>query len=116
MARMNRRKLLRGMMNGAALTVAVPFLDCFLDGNGQALAAGAPIPTRFGTWFWGCGVNEKRFFPDKVGADFDFKAETEPLTPFKKKVTVFSGFNAILDGAPNLTHWSGVMCTLGGTT
>lgn len=116
MVGMNRRKLLRGMMNGAALTVAVPFLDCFLDGNGTALAAGAPIPTRFGTWFWGCGINEKRFYPDKLGTEFEFKDETQPLTPLKKKVTVFSGFNVNLDGGPNLTHWSGVMGALGGST
>lgn len=115
MPRWNRRNILKGMLNGAAVTVAFPLLDCFLDGNGRALASGAPIPTRFGTWFWGCGINEKRFFPDQVGSDFEFKAETQPLTPFKKKLTVFSGFNAILDGQPNLTHWSGVMVTLGGT-
>jgi hypothetical protein len=96
--------------------VALPVLDCFLDGNGQAMAAtGAPIPTRFGTWFWGCGINEKRFYPDQVGRDFEFKTETMALAPFKEKVTIFSGFNVILDGQPNLTHWSGIMGALGGT-
>lgn len=117
MASLNRRSILKGVLNGAAVTVALPILDCFLDGNGQALAAsGRPIPTRFGTWFWPCGVNEKRFFPDQTGTDFSFKEETLPLTPFKDKLTVFSGFNALLDGQPNLTHWSGVMCALGGVT
>jgi Protein of unknown function (DUF1552) len=117
MADWDRRNLLQGMLRGAAITVALPLLDLFLDGNGEAMAAtGAPIPTRFGTWFWACGVNEARFFPDKVGTDFAFKTETMALTPHKDKVTVFSGFNAILDGQPNLTHWSGVMCALGGTT
>lgn len=116
MSRWNRRNVLKGALNGAAVTVALPFLDCFLDVNGEALAAtGAPIPTRFGTWFWGCGINEKRFYPDKVGTDFAFKTETEALTPFKDKLTVFSGFNVILDGQPNLTHWSGIMGALGGT-
>jgi hypothetical protein len=86
-----------------------------MDGNGVLLASNAPVPTRFGTWFWACGCNSSRFFPDKVGSDFEFKAETMPLTPFKKKLTVFSGFNTILNGQPNLTHWSGVMTTLGGT-
>jgi hypothetical protein len=115
MADWNRRNLLQGMLRGAAVTVALPLLDLFLDGNGQAMAAtGAPIPTRFGTWFWACGINEARFFPDQVGRDFAFKHETMALTPHKDKVTVFSGFNAILDGQPNLTHWSGVMCALAG--
>lgn len=111
----NRRKVLKGVLNGAAVTVAIPILDCFLDGNGEALAAGAPLPTRFGTWFWGCGINDKRFYPDKLGTDFEFKEETKALDPFKKKITVFSGYNAILDGQPNLTHWSGIMAALSGT-
>ncbi len=115
MAKLTRRRVLKGIVQGSAVTVALPFLDYFMDGNGVALASGAPVPTRFGTWFWACGCNAARFFPDKVGTDFTFKAETMPLDPFKKKVTVFSGFNAILNGQPNLTHWSGVMCTLGGT-
>lgn len=113
----NRRSVLKGMVNGAAVTVALPVLDCMLDINGEAMAAtGAPIPTRFGTWFWACGINEKRFYPDKTGTDFVFKEETQALTPHKDKLTVFSGFNALLDGQPNLTHWSGVMCALGGST
>ena len=47
-----RRRFLRGVLGGAAVTVAMPFLDCFLNTNGTALAGGAPLPTRFGTWFW----------------------------------------------------------------
>jgi Protein of unknown function (DUF1552) len=117
MADWNRRNILQGMLRGAAVTVGLPILDFFLDGNGEAMAAtGARIPTRFGTWFWACGVNEARFFPDQVGTDFTFKTETLALAPHKDKLTVFSGFNALLDGQPNLTHWSGVMCALGGTT
>ena len=58
---LSRRRILRGMMNGAAVTVALPFLDCFLNGNGNALASGAPMPVRFGTWLWGCGVATQIF-------------------------------------------------------
>lgn len=51
---LSRRTALKGIMNGAAITVGVPLLDIFLNGNGEALAAtGAPLPVRFGTWFWG---------------------------------------------------------------
>jgi hypothetical protein len=115
MSRFSRRKMLRGMMHGAAVGVALPFLDIYLDGNGEALAAGAPIPTRFGTWFWGCGVNATRWFPDKVGANYDIKDEMKPLAPFKDKLSVFSHFDCILDGRPNLVHWSGIMATLAGS-
>ena len=49
---LDRRFLLRGLFHGTAVSVALPLFDCFLDGNGQALAAtGQRIPTRFGTYF-----------------------------------------------------------------
>ena len=40
---LTRRSALRGMLNGAAITVGVPLLDAFLDINGEAMAAtGSP--------------------------------------------------------------------------
>lgn len=114
MSKWTRRSLLRGMVRGSAVAVALPFLDLFLDGHGEALANGAPIPTRFGTWFWGCGVNTARWFPSQLGKGYDLKPELAPIAPFKDKVSVFSNFNCILDGKPNLVHWSGVMATLTG--
>lgn len=109
-----RRNILKGMAQGGAVAMSVPLLDYFLDNNGQALASGAPIPTRFGTWFWGCGINAARWIPKKEGADYDFTPELMPLQPFREKLTVLSGYNCILDGAPNLVHWSGIMATLTG--
>jgi hypothetical protein len=103
-------------MRGSTVAVALPLLDIFLDGNGAALASGAPIPTRFGTWFWGCGVNTARWFPERVGKGYDLKEELRPIAPYKDKVTVFSNFNCILDGKPNLVHWSGVIATLAAST
>ena len=34
-----RRNFMRGMLGGAAINVALPFLDCFLNANGTALHA-----------------------------------------------------------------------------
>ncbi|HEX7852110.1 MAG TPA: DUF1552 domain-containing protein [Sphingobium sp.] len=110
-----RRRILRGLCQGAAVSVSLPLLDFYLDNNGEALAAGLPIPNRFGTWFWGCGINASRWFPDRPGKDFDIKAELVPLTPYKDKLTIFSGFNCVLGGKPNLPHWSGIMATMTGT-
>jgi hypothetical protein len=104
------------MLQGSAVTVGLPLLDSFLDGNGEALASGAPIPVRFGTWFWGCGINAARWVPDKIGTDYDLKAELQPLGPYRNKVSVFSGFNCVLDGRPNLNHWSGIMATFAGAS
>ena len=41
----SRRNFLRGMLGATAINVALPFLDCFLNGNGTALAAGGPFNT-----------------------------------------------------------------------
>jgi hypothetical protein len=103
------------MLHGSAVTVGLPLLNFFLDGNGTALASGLPLPTRFGTWFWGCGTNAARWIPDKVGTGFDFKAELKPMEPFRDKLTVLSGFNCVLGDKPPLMHWSGIMATLTGT-
>ena len=103
-----RRKAMRGMMNGAAIAVGVPLLDCFLDTNGQALAAtGAPVPVRFGTWFWGLGVNPSRWFPKTAGSDYAMPPELAPIAPLRHKINVYGNFNVPLDGAPNLPHRSG---------
>jgi hypothetical protein len=54
----NRRSVLKGMLGGAAVTVGLPVLDMFLDGNGVAFADGAKLPVRFGTYFWGLGLTD----------------------------------------------------------
>ncbi|MBS1225544.1 MAG: hypothetical protein H6R24_2222, partial [Proteobacteria bacterium] len=56
MSKFSRRTVLRGALRGAAVGVALPLLDCFLDSSGKAYAdTGQRIPVRFGTWIWGCG-------------------------------------------------------------
>lgn len=105
---LNRRTALRGMVNGMAVAVGLPLLDAFLDGNGAAMAAtGAPMPVRFGTWFWGLGVNPPRWYPSKIGADYDLKEELAAIAPLKHKVNILGDFSLPLDGRPNLPHISG---------
>jgi hypothetical protein len=112
----DRRRVLKGMLGGAAITVGVPFLDCFLDANGTALAGGAPLPSCFGTWFFGLGLNPGRWEPPTEGKITAFGPELEPLTPFKDKVNVYSGTKVILDGRPMITHFTGDWAVLTGTT
>ena len=111
---MNRRKVLRGMLNGAAVSVGVPLLDCFLNENGTALASGAPLPVRFGTWFWGLGHTPNRSIKPGQGTDFEFIDECEPLKPHKQNMNVFTNFNIFLDGKPTSVHYTGwVACRTG---
>ena len=107
MDRLSRRRVLRGMLNGGAITVALPLLDVFLNGNGNALADGKPMPTRFGTWFWGCGMNTKVFTPKTFGANWDLLEETASLRNVKQHLNLLSNFNAFKDTSPNLCHYTG---------
>jgi hypothetical protein len=95
------------MLNGGAVTVALPFLNCFLSDNGNALASNAPIPLRFGTWSWGLGMSEAIFVPQKTGANFDLPPEIAPLQSIQKHINLFTNFNTFKDAAPNLCHHTG---------
>jgi len=103
----NRRTLLRGLFQGSAAMVALPLLDCFLDGHGTALADGAPIPTRFGTFFWGCGLTKILSQPRSTGANYEDMPQLAALRPWKAKFNLLSGYRAYVDSKPNIQHWSG---------
>jgi len=111
----SRRTVLRGMLGGATVSLGLPLLDCSLNGNGTALAQGGPLPVRFGTWFWGCGMNPDRWAPSAEGANYDLPPELEALAGVQEHVSILSGFNTVLDGRPNLPHWTGVMAMLTGS-
>ena len=103
----NRRSLLRGMFQGSAAMVALPLLDCFLDGNGTALADGKPIPVRFGTFFWGCGLTKILSQPKSTGLNYEDMPQLESLKPYKAKFNFLSGYRAYVDRKANIQHWSG---------
>jgi hypothetical protein len=110
-----RRALLRGMLGGVGISVALPFLDCFLDSRGEALADGAPLPTFFGTWYNPLGFTPGFWEPKGVGQNYESNLMLKPLDPIKSKVTVFSGMRIALDGNPNLPHITGAqVCYNGG--
>jgi hypothetical protein len=107
MKKLSRRRVLRGMLNGSAVTVALPFLNCFLNANGTALASGASLPMRFGTWSWGLGMSEAIFVPKKTGLNFDLPEEIAALAPIQKHINLYTNFHVFKDAAPNLCHHSG---------
>jgi hypothetical protein len=106
--KISRRQLLRGVLNGAAVTVSLPFLECFLNESGTALASTAqPLPARFGTWFWGLGVNANIFTPKTVGAGYDLPLQMQALDKVRQHLNVFTNYNVLTDGRPNLCHYTG---------
>ncbi len=106
--KLDRRFLLRGTCQGALAVVALPFLDCFLDSKGKALAAtGRPLPARFGTYFYGLGLTKQLWIPKIGGKDYEMTGQLKPLEPYRAKFNVFSGLRVPLDDNPNYQHWSG---------
>lgn len=114
---LSRRSLLRGAVAGSALSVSLPFLDCTLNESGTALAAGAPLPVRFGTWFWGLGhtpgygVEEK----PETSHGITFLGEPEALNRHKDMINFFGKFNMPLDGRSNYPHESGWIASRSGS-
>ncbi len=107
-----RRSVLRGFVGGSAVSVALPFLDCFLDDNGEALAAGGAIPVRFGTWYWGMGHTPGYAIKDRASVgEIEFLEECKALIPHRQHINYFSGFNTPLDGRSNAVHKTGWVAT-----
>jgi hypothetical protein len=107
MSKHSRRKFLRGVLNGGVVSVGLPLLNCFLNENGSALANGAPIPQRFGTWQWGMGMNKALFVPKQTGMNFDLPPEIAMLAPVQQHINLFTNFDVYRDDAPNVCHHTG---------
>ena len=103
-----RRTVLRGVFGGATIGVGLPFLDCFLNTNGTALAStGASLPVCFGTWLQSMGFNPGRWVPDKVGPGFENNVELKVFDSYRSRMNIFSGMRYFLDGRPHVTHVAG---------
>lgn len=107
MSKLNRRTVLRGMVGGVAVNVALPLLNCFLNTNGTAFASGKPLPVRFGTWGWGLGMTKSIFVPQKYGPDFDLPEEIVALAPIKRHMNLITNTQAFRDNYQNLCHYTG---------
>jgi hypothetical protein len=112
---LGRRRVLRGMLGGTAITVGLPLLDVFLNANGDALADGQEMPLCFVSWFVGLGLNHGRWEPKKLGAGYDMNTETACLQEMRHKINVYSGLRAILDGNANQVHFTGSQTNLTGS-
>lgn len=107
MSKWDRRRVLKGMVKGVGVTVALPFLDYFLNGNGTALASEAPMPVRFGTWGYGLGGTGKLFVPEQTGRNYALPEELSSWAPIQEDVNLFTNANAFPDASPNRNHYTG---------
>jgi hypothetical protein len=111
----SRRRILYGMFGGGVVTVGLPLLDCFLNESGTAMAAtGQPLPSVFGSWYWGLGLNPGRWQPKAAGKLVELGPELQPLDRFKSKINLFGG-NAVVPGGSAIgVHYSGAVAAVSG--
>ena len=94
----DRRTLLKGILGGAAVTIALPPLEAFLGETRQASASSSSYPTRFGIFSWGNGVHPQHWIPDQVGQDWVAKDQLKPFEQVRRKLAVITGMEV---KAPN---------------
>ena len=115
MKSLSRRSVLKGVLGGAAVSVSLPLLECFLNENGTAFAAtGQALPPCFGTWFWGLGLTPGHWVPAKTGTGYELPEHIGVLKPIQGKLNLFSGTQVFLDGKVNQNHFSGAQCQMTG--
>jgi hypothetical protein len=113
--KLSRRTVLKGVLGGAAVQVALPMLECFLDSRGAAYAAtGAPLPPVFASWFYGLGLAQGHWEPTATGTQYVLRDHIKVLEPIKAKMNLFSGMQVFLDGKVNQNHYSGAQCQMTG--
>jgi hypothetical protein len=127
----DRRRVLRGVLDGMAIAVGLPLLDIFLNDNGDALAnvpsnavGSKGLPLCFGSWFWPLGLSHGVFtsgneearllasdrdalwVPRKVGANFEYNEHLQNLKPIAGKFNIYSGTEVFLDGKTLQVHYT----------
>ena len=86
-----RRTFLRGAAYGVGAAVGLPTLEAMLHANGHALADGAPLPQRFGVFYWGNGVVTSQFIPKQSGAAWQLSPLLQPLAKVKDYLSIVTG-------------------------
>ena len=89
-----RRMVLRGMLaGGIGVAIPLPRMVGMLNGNGTAYAAGGKLPLRYGTWFFGNGINPPEWVPAATGVGNAWTLSTAlaPLQPVKSYLQVITG-------------------------
>ena len=87
---------------------------CFDNGAAWRSPGRAPLPRRFGTWFFGCGMNPLRRDPATEGADWELTPELAPIEPMREHMNILSGYSVLLNGEANQVHRTGVFGSLCG--
>ena len=96
--KLSRRTLLRGMVGGTTVGLALPMLDAMLNENGDALADGSELPRRLLTWMFGNGCRREHWIPATEGPSYKMPSELAPLVNVRDYCTVLTGFRNYVAG------------------
>ena len=107
----NRRTLLKGLLGGAAISIGLPPLECFINANGTAYAGGGTsFPKRFGVFFWGNGVLPARWDPTTEGTGYALSPQLMPLAALKPDMTIISASRVLTtNSSPHLSGPAGLL-------
>lgn len=115
--RLSRRTMLRGVLGGSAVALALPALEAMLNANGDAHADGTELPRRFVTWFFGNGValnqfdnpgQGTRFAPAETGPGYALTPQLQPLEAVKDYCSILSAFEINAAAEHRRGHHDGV--------
>jgi hypothetical protein len=97
--KVSRRFALRGALGGIGVAMWLPVLDAMCNDSGTAFAAGEPLPTSFGIWFWGNGIHPDVWTPDPPleGQTWKLSPSLQDFADVKDSMTLVTGLD-MLDG------------------
>jgi hypothetical protein len=88
---LSRRAVLRGLVRGTLVSLALPPLEAMFDANGLAYACDGVLPVRFGLFFWGNGNLPDRWTPTDEGSLWTLSDQLQPLDGLQHLITVVTG-------------------------
>jgi hypothetical protein len=106
---LSRRTLLRGMLGGAAITLALPPLEAMFNSHGTALAGGGAMPNRFGLWFWGNGIRTEEWIPTGTGNTWVAGPALAPFEGVRPWMHVLTGMEIKSSTYPHHGGMAGIM-------
>ncbi len=110
MKRFDRRTVLKGLLGGAVVSIAMPPLEAMMNSNGTAYAGTTSFPKRFGVWFWGNGVLPDAWTPVGEGAAWTPSPIMMPLASVREQLLVVTGTRVLtLNTAPHEAGPAGLL-------
>jgi hypothetical protein len=108
---LSRRHVLRGIMGGSAVSLALPWLEAMTIGTRAAYAGDSGFPTRFLLYFWGNGNLPEIWSPESTGEDFELTSQLSGLASIQHKICLVTGMSIkVPNVSPHSSGYSGLLC------